>query len=260
MPRSPGVGRSLTALCGLFLAVGAILIFIGCDRATGSKPIAPSNAQTIADRQPPAAPVAGPAAPSVAPAANTPSIHYASVVDAAKVVITGTSTLHDWTVNGGAIKGHAEFTGDWKPNAASAITLQSIDLSIDVDTLKSAEGGGMDDKIYEALKLKQFPTITYHLTKATLKTAPSKDGSPYHFGATGQLTVAGAAHPVDLDLAILPHDNGKLTIATESGLQMTDLGVTPPTAMFGVIKAGDKINVKVTWQLAIAPAAGSAGQ
>jgi polyisoprenoid-binding protein YceI len=166
------------------------------------------------------------------------------------VVITGTSTLHDWTVNGGAIKGNAEF--------AAAIKLQSIDLSIDVNTLKSTEGGGMDDKIDEALKLKQFPTITYRLTKATLKAPPAKDGLPYHFDTTGQLTVAGASRPVDLDLAILPHNDGQLTISTAIGLQMTDFGITPPTAMFGVIKAGDKITVKVTWQLASSP--GSAGK
>lgn len=113
----------------------------------------------------------------------------------------------------------------------------------------------MDDTMYDALKIKQFPTITYGLTKAGLKTSPSKKDPDYHFDTTGQLTVAGKAHAVNLDLVVLPHDNGKLTITTEIALKMTDFGVSPPTAMLGMIKSGDAITLKVTWELTIKPSA-----
>ena len=111
----------------------------------------------------------------------------------------------------------------------------------------------MDDKMYDALELKQFPTITYSLSKATLKTSPSTQGSAYHFDTTGQLTIAGAAHEVNLDLGVLPHGDGQLTITTNIGLKMTDFDVKPPTAMLGVIKSGDAITVNVNWQLTMRP-------
>ena len=111
----------------------------------------------------------------------------------------------------------------------------------------------MDNTMYDALKLKQFPTIAYRLTKASLKSPPSKQSPEYQFDTTGQLTVAGAVRQVNLDLHVLPHDAGGLTITTEIALKMTDFGLKPPTAMLGMIKSDDSITLKVTWQLTMQP-------
>ncbi len=40
-----------------------------------------------------------------------------------------------------------------------------------------------------------------------------------------------------------------LSIATKTPLKMTDYGMTPPTAMFGMIRSGDAVTVEVTWKL-----------
>ena len=108
------------------------------------------------------------------------------------------------------INGHAAFSAQWKADSNPSIALQSIELAIPVNSLKSTEGSGMDDTMYEALKLKQFPAITFRLTKVSPGTSPSKQGSPYHFDATGQLSIAGATHPVNLDLGVLPNGDGAL--------------------------------------------------
>jgi polyisoprenoid-binding protein YceI len=187
-------------------------------------------------------------------ATTPPPIRYVSGADGSEALVSGTSSLHAWTVKSNIINGNAEFSGPLKAGSAATITLQSIDLAIPVDTLKSTEGSGMDNTMYDALKMKQFPSITYRLTKATLKSPPSKQDPAYHFDTTGQLTVAGAAHAVNLDIAVQLHDEGKLTITTDVGLKMTDCGVTPPTAMLGMIKSGDAITVKVTWPLTMQPA------
>ena len=191
--------------------------------------------------------------PSSAPATQPSTLQYASSADSGEALVSGTSTLHDWTVKSGSIKGAAEFSGDWKAGPAKAISLQSIDLSVAVDSLKSTEGSGMDKTMYEALKLKASPVIAYALTKATLKTSPSRQDPAYHFDTTGRLTVAGGTKDVKLDLGILPRDGGGLTITTDIALKMTDFGVKPPTAMLGAIKSGDAITVKMTWQLTMRP-------
>ena len=182
---------------------------------------------------------------------NAPAQRYAA--NSGEAAVSGTSTLHDWTVKSTKIEGVAEFSGELKSVSEKPVALQSIDLTIPVDSLKSTEGNGMDNTMYDALRLKKFPTITYKLTKAALTSVSAKEGSPYHFDATGLLTVSGNAHPVSLDLAVLPVAGGKLTITTAVAFKMSDFGVAPPTAMLGMIKSGDAITVKVTWQLSQQP-------
>jgi len=183
------------------------------------------------------------------PTTNPAAVQYASSADSGQALVSGTSTLHAWTVKSTTIQGNAGFSGPLKADSASTVTLQSIDFSVPVDSLKSTEGSGMDSTMYDALKLKQFPSITFSLTKANLKTAPTAQDPAYHFDATGTLTIAGAARPWGLSVDVLPHDNGLLTVSTEAGMKMSDFGVKPPTAMLGMIKSGDAVTVKVTWQL-----------
>jgi polyisoprenoid-binding protein YceI len=168
---------------------------------------------------------------------------YVSNPDAGQVTVQGTSSLHAWTVKGAALTG--------KVTAAVPPTMEisAIDLSIPVNSLKSTEGSGMDNVMYDALKSKQNGDITYHLTKATLKSPPTGADPNYHFDAAGQLTVAGSARPVELDIAVQPGDGGRLTVTTQTTLKMSDFGIKPPTAMLGMIKSGDAVTVNATWQL-----------
>jgi hypothetical protein len=236
-------GWTVFTMAGVFLISGALLIATGCDRSSEGS------------RQAAAAPVdQNPSmGSSGTPSTNPSAIQYVSSADPGQVLVSGTSTLHDWTVKSNIIKGSAEFSGQWQAASAATITLQSVDIAVPVDSLKSTEGSGMDKTMYDALNLKQYPAITYSLIKATLKPSSSVQGSAYHFDTTGRLTVAGGAHQIDLDLAVLPQSDGRLSITTDIGLKMTDFGVKPPTAMLGVIKSGDAIDVKVNWELTMRP-------
>jgi polyisoprenoid-binding protein YceI len=238
---------SVVAVAWLSIISGVLLSTNGCGRSSaGSHDVAGASSVSIADRD-------TSAKLSSTAATNPSNIQYVSSIGASQAIVSGTSTLHDWSVKSNTIQGNADFSGPWKLDSAPTIALQSISLVIPVDSLKSTEGSGMDNTMYDAMKLKQFPTITFSLAKASLKSAPSKPGSAYHFDTTGQLTVAGAAHDENLDLAVLPDNDGQLTITTDIGLKMTDFGMTPPTAMFGAIKSGDAITVKVNWQLTTQP-------
>lgn len=188
-------------------------------------------------------------AAAVAPAAQASSTQYVNSPNSGQVTVSGTSTLHDWTVTSHSIQGSVAFAGDWKQGTGAPISLRSIELVVPVNSLKSTEGSGMDNTMYDALKSKQFPEIVFNMTAGSLKSIPSQPGVPYHFGANGELSVAGTKHLIGLDLAVTPHDDGSLSITTDVGLKMSDCGVTPPTAMLGAIKAGNVITVKATWNL-----------
>jgi polyisoprenoid-binding protein YceI len=236
-------GWAVFTMAGVFVISGALLMATGCDRSSEGSPQAAAtpNDQNLSIGL------------SGTPSTNPSAIQYVSSVDPGQAIVSGTSTLHDWIVKSNIVKGNAEFSGQWQAASAATITLQSVDISVPVDSLKSTEGSGMDKTMYDALNLKQFPAITYSLIKATLKPSSSVQGSPYHFDTTGQLTVAGAGHQVNLDLAVLPQGDGRLSITTDIGMKMSDFGVKPPTAMLGVIKSGDAIDVKVNWQLTMRP-------
>jgi polyisoprenoid-binding protein YceI len=165
--------------------------------------------------------------------------------------------MHDWTVNGNSIKGTASVEGQWVVGSAPTLAgmpAAGIDLTIPVSNLKSTESSSMDNTMYDALNSKKFPNITYHLTSADLKSAPTKADPAYHFAAVGQLTISGEANAVNLDLAVLPQAYGQLKVTTSTSLKMSDYGIKPPTAMLGMIKSGDAVTVKVTWQLSEQPA------
>jgi polyisoprenoid-binding protein YceI len=189
------------------------------------------------------APVAAdPAAPTTAPSA----FDYVNAPDNGTAAVSGTSTLHDWSAEGTAITGTARCSGPWTGTAPKLLAIQ---LTIPVNTLKSSEGSGMDDTMYDALKMKANPLITFTLTSANLQSHPSSGDSQYHYTASGQLTIAGAARAENLTLDVQPGDGNKLTIQTQAKLKMTDFGIKPPTAMMGMIRSGDDVTVTVTWQL-----------
>ena len=108
--------------------------------------------------------------------------------DSGTASVSGTSTLHDWTVNGTTVNGAMQCSGPW---TAAPPTIGSIQLSIPADSLKSTEGSGMDNTMYDALNMKASPLITYTLTHADLKSPPSRNDPTYHYDAVGQLTIAG---------------------------------------------------------------------
>ena len=167
------------------------------------------------------------------------------------LVINGTSTLHNWTAKTTALTGNAVLAGKWTGRGKAALKLQSINLVIAVKSIKSSEGGGMDDTMYSALDLKHHALITYELTKAHLLTRPTTATAAAVFSTTGTLRVDGVTKTVPLVLTATPTPDGGLTITTKLKLKMTVFGVKPPTAMFGVIRSGNAITVTATWPLAV---------
>lgn len=185
-------------------------------------------------------------------------VYAAAVVDVAQyaavpggtLVIHGTSTLHDWSAQTKGLAGRAVLDGSWTGHGAGAIELKSIHLVIAVKSLKSSEGGGMDSTMYGALHRRKHAFITYQLTTAKLLAPPAGKDAPAVFKTKGNLKVDGTTRSVPLVLTVTHLANGDLSIATTVKLKMTEFGVKPPTAMFGIIRSGDAITVNATWLLA----------
>jgi hypothetical protein len=184
------------------------------------------------------------------------SLHFASA-EGSEVRVDGDSSLHKWTVRGRQIDGTIDFQVNVPQNAPAQQIVDAIvanprvvaKASLPAKTLKSTKNDkGMDDKMYGALNVKQFPTMSYELTDVT----GVRRESPTRFviDTKGKMTVSGTtctlAVPMNVDLT----SDRTMMITTQFGTKMTDFNVKPPEALGGMIKSFDRVAVTVKWSVA----------
>ena len=183
---------------------------------------------------------ARPAVPADAPLA----------VDSAKVTIAGTSNIHEYTASttkvrvtqaqlGAALEGH------FCDNALKPGAVESFEIAIAANTLKSPKGDALDKNMYKALKVDQFPDITFKLSKFDFTGKPAGAAK-----AIGVLTIAGVERQVAMDIATKVNGE-KLDVQGRLDLLMTDFGIKPPTAMMGMLKTDPKVTVTFETVLAM---------
>jgi len=166
-----------------------------------------------------------------------------------KLKLEGTSTVHDWTVSSGIMGGYIEFESDYpldpaKPNSDAKIT-PKVEVRISVRSLQSGKSL-MDDIMWDNLKVKENPYITYKLTE--WKPRDRKPGEPLQFDTKGDLTVAGVTKPIDMVVTLTPEGN-KLKATASKELKMSDFGMKPPAPSIGLglIKTADEVKVTFDW-------------
>ena len=143
--------------------------------------------------------------------------------DNSAMTISGSSTVHDWTVTANQMEGTLEM----KANAIS-----KIGLTVPVESIKSERGPTMDNKMYAALKKDEYPSVRFQLQEVKGTTV-----------LTGMLNIAGTEKSVQIVAEINPTYDA-ITIKGEKKLVLQDFGMEPPTAMFGQIVVGDEVTVQ----------------
>lgn len=160
-----------------------------------------------------------------------------SAKDYVNIVISGTSTLHDWDMK--SAKSDCEamlvITDDGLPKSLTALS-----FSTNVDALKSGHGA-MDKNAYKALKTDKYNNIVF---KATSGVITATDGSNFTIACKGKLTIAGSTIDTDLTAKGKLNANKSITITGIKKISMKDYNVQPPTFGFGAIKTGNDISVK----------------
>lgn len=185
-----------------------------------------------------------------AAAADAPTVFRAAAVKPGTLVIHGSSTLHKWSITTHDLSGTAVIQlAKTKDGGKVPAQLQKIHLAVNVLSLRGSDGDGMDKTIYQNLNSRHDPEIMYTLTRAVLIATPGSGNPHYYFKAHGSVTAAGVSKRIRLVLAVLPLKNGGMTISTHTTLTFHDFGISPPTAMLGIIRAGKHLKITVTWNL-----------
>lgn len=154
---------------------------------------------------------------------------------AGSMKLSGTSTMHDWTMNG-----PFSISGKFSPGDGTQAlkTLDALRFSLVVEQLKS-DKKKLDETAYKALKTNDHKEITFIMTSAKITPVHNRK---YAITALGNLTIAGVTKPITMMVDWIVHDDMSVTCTGTQKLKMTDYEVKPP-GFLGIMKAGDEISL-----------------
>ncbi len=141
-----------------------------------------------------------------------------------KTVVSGTSTLHDWTMTSTAGTFHGTVSGT---------TIQDVKYTMNGKTLKSGKGP-MDTNAYKALQADKFPVVSFSAASVNLGKGTM----------TGKLTVTNVTKNITIPVNV-SKNGASYTIWGSAAIKMTDYGVTPPSFMMNSVKTGNEVTITV---------------
>ncbi len=194
----------------------------------------------------------------VASAESLGAERYDADLASSRVRIEGTSTLHDWHLEGRHVGGYLlvpehELASLWTNSGPSLHELApTVQVEIPVTSLMSGKRG-MDETMREALKATRYPVITYRLESATVTmhqpTQAEDAGGSFAIETTGVLTVAGVDRTMDIPMRVRRLSDRRVEVSGDTSLRMTEFGIKPPRAMLGTLRTGDEVHLHWTWVL-----------
>lgn len=165
--------------------------------------------------------------------------HYIQTEDS-YLTISGTSTLHDWTMTSKEGKCQADF--EIQADGIPA-KLNSLSLSVRSESLKSGHNA-MDKNTYSTLNSDAYKNITFKLITASIINTKIQ--------CSGNLTVAGITKQITVEAMYKVLPNNSMLCSGTKILKMSDFEIEAPTFMFGTVITGDEITV--SFKLTLAPA------
>ncbi|WP_053971684.1 YceI family protein [Mangrovimonas sp. ST2L15] len=150
------------------------------------------------------------------------------------IIISGTSSLHDWDIEAEDYSGTIEFSD------LAAGQISNLNMSVVSESLKSGKSG-MDSNTYKALNTKKYKNVTFKFSK--VNKLEKVDDSTFKLNVSGTLTIVGASKNVNFEMLLTKLPSGVNLTGSES-IKMTDFGIDPPKALMGTIKTGDKVTIK----------------
>lgn len=164
------------------------------------------------------------------------AVSQSVIVQSTKVLIHGSSTLHDWTSEAEKANVNLEVLTD----DGNVVGINNAKVTIPVKDIKSEKGSIMDKKTWGALKEKDSPNITFMLGNVSPVTGSGT------ISASGKLTIAGTTKPVSLSAKLKDLGNGVYEVSGMHPIKMSDYDMEQPTALMGTIKVGDDVKVEYT--------------
>jgi hypothetical protein len=167
----------------------------------------------------------------------------AELLARSRVTVDGTSNRDAWTVKAGEVHGHVLVAA-----TGSGLTVSGGSFTVPAGKMVSTEGVIMDRLMHGALKASAHPNIVYELgSPVTI----GNGAGPFSLPTTGRVTIAGVTKDVAQDITVERQPDGSLRFTGSTPVILRDFGITPPTAMFGALRTGNR--VVVNFELFVKP-------
>lgn len=170
------------------------------------------------------------------------STNYTLDRENSSIVITGTSTIHDWEANVEEMSTDISLTPEVMMEDSMSNPVSSFSLTVPVESIESGKGG-MNRKIYGALKEDDHPNIMFNFSSAALADTVQTPES-FTLNVTGNLNIAGKVKEVTFPVKGTKVGENSYRFEGSYGLNMKDYDVDPPSAVFGTIKSGEEVEIK----------------
>lgn len=123
---------------------------------------------------------------------------------------------------------------DWRCQS-SAVEVDELGLRVPVKSIRCGNRQ-MERDLYRALRAESYPSIDFRFVDM------SRDAE--RAAIRGNLSLAGTTRPMAVDAAVQPLARNQVRMHVRLPLRMTDFRVTPPTALFGIVKAKNELVVQ----------------
>lgn len=162
--------------------------------------------------------------------------------ESSTLIITGTSTIHDWEADVEEMDLSVSLNPALLNGEHPETPVSSLILKIPVKSIESGKGG-MNRKIYGALKQKDHPYITFELVTAELADSLAGDDR-FKLKVNGDLSIAEVSRRVSFEVTGIKTGNDSYHFKGNYSLNMKDYNVDPPSAMLGTIRSGEEVEIE----------------
>jgi hypothetical protein len=198
--------------------------------------------------------------PVLTTGSHAPALRTFAAKPGSKVRIEGTSTLHDWQVEGkligGSLTAPENFPAAMVPEPGTGRFPAGAEVFIPIRSMVSLKKDGspystaMDDIMYEKLKAQEHPRIFFRLAELMPVEAGATAEAVHRFEARGELAVAGVTNRISMPVTVQAMPNNLLKVSGAVGVKMTDFKITPPEPTVIPIKTGDEVKLSFEWVVA----------
>lgn len=162
--------------------------------------------------------------------------------------IEGTSTVNSFTCESTAAQGFGHVRQNpnnrsMNPQTSQVDSSHAGEVVVQVETFDCGKKK-MNRDLQRALRSAAFPEIRFVLSDAEVAYAPNSPDEAYLLHVSGHLTIAGKEVPTGLTANARAIADGKFHAWGSRELFMSDFGIDPPSTLFGLIKARDRIVVR----------------
>ena len=164
-----------------------------------------------------------------------------SSIDDSEIIIFGTSNVTDYTCELYDLSNN-QFISITSQRVGNKVFLNNAVIQLSAKGFK-CDNSLMNTDFYKAIKADSFPYITIQFNEFTLNQLISEAPLQNDVPSSISITLAGVTKTYSHTLASLEVQQDRIILSGTMDLLMSEFGITPPTAMFGMVKAGNEIKI-----------------